>query len=288
MSFEKQFSEYADTVNRELERAMDIFTPKELAVSEAMRYSLLAGGKRVRPVLSLAVCDALCGDCDCALRFGCALEMIHTYSLIHDDLPCMDNDTLRRGRPTCHVQYGEAYALLAGDGLLTLAFEYIAKTVKDERALSFISVLSECAGISGMVGGQADDIKAEGESVSMEFLRFVHARKTGALINAAGAAGAIAAGRGKSFAEEYTAALGLAFQIKDDILDVTGDQNKMGKTLMKDAAGEKTTFVTLMGLEGAKRELEKETEKAIKACGKFGEKGEFLREFALWLLAREI
>lgn len=287
MSFEEQFTVYVEKVNRELERAMDEYTPKDLVVSEAMRYSLLAGGKRVRPVLALAVCDALGGDGECALHLGCGLEMIHTYSLIHDDLPCMDNDTLRRGRPTCHVKYGEAYALLAGDGLLTLAFEYITKTVKDERALRFIAVLSECAGISGMVGGQTDDIKAENEKVSLEFLRAIHARKTGALINAAGAAGAIAAGREGGEAKDYTASLGLAFQIKDDILDVEGDQTKMGKTLMKDIAEEKSTFVTLMGIDRAKEELEKETDKALSACEKFGEKGAFLKEFALWLLARE-
>ncbi len=287
MSFEEQFSAYVEKVNRELERAMDEYTPEDIIVSEAMRYSLLAGGKRVRPVLALAVCAALGGDEDCALHFGCGLEMIHTYSLIHDDLPCMDNDALRRGRPTCHVKYGEAYALLAGDGLLTLAFEYIAKTVKDERALRFIAVLSECAGISGMVGGQTDDIKAENEKASLEFLRAIHARKTGALINAAGAAGAIAAGLDGGEAMDYTASLGLAFQIKDDILDVEGDQTKMGKTLMKDIAEEKSTFVTLMGIDRAKEELEGETAKALSACEKFGEKGAFLRELALWLLARE-
>ena len=287
MDFNGKLNFYTEKINEALKKATEDF-PRGNIVSEAMAYSLLAGGKRIRPVIALAVAESLGGDMDIALAFGCALEMIHTYSLIHDDLPCMDNDTMRRGMPTCHVKYGEAYALLAGDGLLTYAFSYITDKVSDkEKAFDFIKYLSHMAGIEGMVGGQTDDIKAESESADIETLRFIHARKTGALINAAGAAGAIAAGLDASYAEDYTKSLGLAFQIKDDILDVEGDEAKMGKTLMKDINSEKSTFVTLMGLEEAKGELRKETDKAIDACRLFGEKGGFLKELAEVMLKRE-
>ncbi len=287
MDFKAKLNEYTETINKALEEITKAF-PKDNIVSEAMAYSLLAGGKRIRPVIALAVADSLQGDKSAALAFGCALEMIHTYSLIHDDLPCMDNDTMRRGMPTCHVKYGEAYALLAGDGLLTYAFSHITRSVKDkEKAFDFIEYLSEMAGIEGMVGGQTDDIRAESERADIETLRFIHARKTGALINAAGAAGAIASGVESTFAEPYTKSLGLAFQIKDDILDVEGEEEKMGKTLMKDINSEKSTFVTLMGLEEAKRELKEETDKAIAACSLFGEKGEFLKMLAKAMLERE-
>lgn len=287
MEFKAKLEEYTTKINKALEEIAASF-PENNIVSEAMAYSLLAGGKRIRPVIALAVAESLSGDEKTALAFGCALEMIHTYSLIHDDLPCMDNDTMRRGMPTCHVKYGEAYALLAGDGLLTYAFSHITRNVADKgKAFDFIEYLSAMAGIEGMVGGQTDDIKAESERADMEKLRSIHARKTGALINAAGAAGAIAAGFDKAFAEAYTKSLGLAFQIKDDILDVEGDESKMGKTLMKDINSEKSTFVTLMGLEEAKKELHKETDKAISACDLFGEKGEFLRMLAKAMLERE-
>lgn len=287
MDFNAKLNYYTEKINTALSTIASSF-PKDNIVSEAMAYSLLAGGKRIRPVIALAVADSLGGDMDTALAFGCALEMIHTYSLIHDDLPCMDNDTLRRGMPTCHVKYGEAYALLAGDGLLTYAFSHITRMVNDKaKAYDFIEYLSAMAGIEGMVGGQTDDIRAESEKADIEKLYSIHARKTGALINAAGAAGAIAAGMDTSKAEPYTKSLGLAFQIKDDILDVEGDEAKMGKTLMKDINSEKSTFVTLMGLEKAKAELERETEKAIAACELFGEKGGFLKNLAKAMLTRE-
>ncbi len=287
MNFNEQLFDYTVRINKELENAVKNF-PENNIVSEAMEYSLLAGGKRIRPVIALAVCDALGGDSETALKFGCALEMIHTYSLIHDDLPCMDNDSLRRGMPTCHVKYGEAYALLAGDGLLTYAFEYITKNISDKvKAFDFIAYLSAMAGIGGMVGGQTDDIKAEKMKVSLEELKSIHARKTGALINAAGAAGAIAAGKDASEAFEFTSKLGLAFQIKDDVLDVEGDKEKMGKTLMKDIDSEKSTFVTLLGIDKAKEELKNETDMAISACDVFGENGEFLKLLAVAMLERQ-
>ncbi len=287
MNFNEQLFDYTIRINKELEGIAEGF-PAGNIVSEAMKYSLLAGGKRIRPVIALGVCEAMGGDMDMALKFGCALEMIHTYSLIHDDLPCMDNDTLRRGKPTCHVKFGEAYALLAGDALLTYAFEYITKNVYDKaKAFDFIAFLSSMAGIGGMVGGQSDDIKAEGESVGLEELAFIHERKTGALMNAAGAAGAIAAGKNADEAIEYTKSLGLAFQIKDDILDIEGEEDKMGKTLMKDVNAQKSTFVTLLGIDKAKEELEKETKKAIDAAESIGDEGEFLRFLAKAMLERQ-
>ncbi len=285
--FKKQLETYTKRINDELENITKML-PEGNIVSEAMAYSLLAGGKRLRPVIAMAVCDALGGDSSTALYFGCALEMIHTYSLIHDDLPCMDNDTLRRGMPTCHVKFGEAYALLAGDGLLTFAFEYITKKVNDKaKAFDYIAYLSQNAGIWGMVGGQTDDIKAESERVNIEELKYIHQRKTGGLINAAGAAGCIAAGKDSAFIENYTKSLGLAFQIKDDILDVEGDAEKMGKTLMKDINSDKSTFVTLLGIEKAKEELQKETDKAKNALLGLGEKGEFLLSLADAMLKRD-
>ncbi len=287
MTFSEKTEYYAKKINKELENAVS-FLPKNNAVSEAMAYSLLAGGKRIRPMIALGVCEALGGDMQDALYFGCAIEMIHTYSLIHDDLPCMDNDTLRRGMPTCHVKYGEAYALLAGDGLLTYAFYYITKNVKDPvKAYNFIKYLSFAAGIDGMVGGQCDDIKAESVKTDLDGLKYIHARKTGMLINAAGAAGAIAAGKDADFVGDYTHSIGLAFQIKDDILDVEGDAEKMGKTLMKDVFSEKSTFVTLLGIDKAKEYLQSETKKAIDSCAVFGENGDFPREMAKFLLERE-
>ncbi len=288
MSFKEQLKKDLISFDRELEKYLAVKDEMFPKLFEAMKYTTMAGGKRIRAFLVMMF-SRLCGGKDSsALPFACAVEMIHAYSLIHDDLPCMDNDTVRRGMPTCHVKYGEAYALLAGDGLLTYAFSHITRNVTDkEKAFDFINCLSCMAGIEGMVGGQTDDIKAEKERADMDTLRSIHARKTGALINAAGAAGAIASGYDASFAEDYTKSLGLAFQIKDDILDVEGDEAKMGKTLMKDINSEKSTFVTLMGLEEAKKELEKETKKAIEACRIFGEKGEFLEKLAKAMLERE-
>lgn len=286
MNFEQKLNEYTAKINKALEDAAENF-PKDNIVSEAMAYSLLAGGKRIRPVIALAVCEALDGDMETALHFGCALEMIHTYSLIHDDLPCMDNDTLRRGMPTCHVKYGEAYALLAGDGLLTYAFEYITKNVKDKvKAFDYIAYLSAMAGVGGMVGGQTDDIKAETQKASLAELKSIHERKTGALINAAGAAGAIAAGHEWGECLPYTKLLGHAFQVKDDILDFEGDAEKMGKTLMKDANSNKSTYVTLLGMVEAKKLLEEETLEAIEFARNM-DKGEFLALLAEAMLKRE-
>lgn len=282
MNFNEKTAQYTELINRELEKAM---SKSDEITYKAMAYSLLAGGKRIRPILTLACCEALHGDMALALKYGCALEMIHTYSLIHDDLPCMDNDTLRRGRATNHVVFGEAQALLAGDGLLNLAAEHISEESQNpQKDIMAAAALFKASGALGMIGGQADDIAAEenGADISVEK---IHARKTGALIRAAGELGAIAAGEAKNTFDEYTTSLGLAFQIRDDILDVTKNSAELGKS-NSDAQNNKATFVSVYGMDEAVRRLENETNRAMSALDKFGSDGEYLREMADYLLNR--
>ncbi len=224
---------------------------------QAQNYSLTAGGKRIRPALVMEVCLALGGEREAALPFACAIEMIHTYSLIHDDLPCMDNDDLRRGKPTSHKVYGEATAILAGDALLTDAFA-VAMTAPDTLVCRAIRVLSEAAGSCGMVGGQMMDLAGETRRLSLDELHTLHARKTGALIRAAVRLGAIAAGlderdeQTQHALDTYAEHIGLAFQVVDDILDVTADPSLLGKSCGKDAAENKTTFLSYYTVEEAK------------------------------------
>lgn len=251
-------------------------------LQEAMEYSLLAGGKRIRPVLTLEVCRMCSGDPQAALPFACALEMVHTYSLIHDDLPAMDDDKLRRGRPTNHVVYGEATAILAGDGLLTAAFEQLAKAqLPAQRIVEAVACLSRNAGPGGMVGGQALDMAGEGRSMTRGELEQLQSLKTGALISAAAELGCIAAGGSEEQrrrVRDYAQALGRAFQVQDDILDVTSTDEELGKNVGSDRANEKTTFVTALGLEGSRALVEELTQKAVDALAEF-EQGEFL----VWL-----
>lgn len=262
-------------------------------VHEAMKYSLQNGGKRIRPVLTLEFCRLCGGDIMDALDLACAVEMIHTYSLIHDDLPCMDNDDMRRGKPSCHIRYGENYALLAGDGLLTIAFEVIAKSSlavsHPDRALKAISVLASNAGCMGMIGGQVVDLKSEGFKIDLETLRLMDSLKTGALIKAAAMLGVIAAGKEEFMhtAQKYTEFLGHAFQIVDDILDVTADEAELGKPVGSDMQNEKSTYISLLGLEESKRIAEELTNKAIDSLDSFGENAEFLRCLTIKLLSRK-
>lgn len=284
MSFKEKTAEYTLKINSELERIM---SRSGEATYKAMAYSLLAGGKRIRPILTLACCEALGGDSALALKYGCALEMIHTYSLIHDDLPCMDNDTLRRGRPTNHVVFGEAEALLAGDALLNLAAEYISEAGGcPEKDIKAVNALYTNSGALGMIGGQADDIAAERNGADAAMVERIHSRKTGALIRAAGELGAIAAGRDKDFFRDYTTALGLAFQIRDDILDVESTPEELGKS-NSDAENNKATFVSVYGMAEAKRRLNETTEAALAAIGGLGADGEYLRALAEYLLVRK-
>lgn len=255
-----------------LGRQFDLGEPvPQKTVLEAMRYSLLAGGKRLRPVLTMEFCRAAGGDWHDAVPFGCALEMIHTYSLIHDDLPCMDNDDLRRGRPTCHRAFDEATAVLAGDGLLTAAFETAASAegLPAETVLQCIRILGRAAGMNGMIAGQVLDMGAEHRKISLDELRLLQSLKTGCLLWAACELGCVAAGKSDADtlrkAHAYGEKLGLAFQIQDDILDIEGDAQVLGKTTGKDAREEKSTFPSLLGLEECRRLADSLTEEAVRA-----------------------
>ncbi|MBE7039179.1 MAG: polyprenyl synthetase family protein [Ruminococcaceae bacterium] len=261
------------------------------AIYEAMKYSLLSGGKRIRPVLTLSCCE-LFGGGEEVMPFACALEMIHAYSLIHDDLPCMDNDDLRRGKPTNHVVYGEAMALLAGDGLLTRAFE-VALTNSEllpNITVDALKLLSAAAGTEGMIGGQVIDMESEEKDIDSVTLMTMHLHKTGALIMAAAKIGALIGGATKEDIlkmESFSRYLGIAFQIKDDILDVEGNEELLGKPVGSDKINHKTTFVTLYGIEQAKKMLEDYTLKAIEVISEYGEKADFLKEFSNYLLSRD-
>ncbi len=296
MDFKDQQTEYLQQINQRLEKIAYIPDKLQQTVFEAMRYSLTAGGKRIRPMLTLAAADLFGGNREDALLFGTAIECIHTYSLIHDDLPCMDNDDLRRGRPTCHVEFGESTALLAGDALLNLAFELMSDSEKYcevtvAQAMRVIREISTCSGAHGMIGGQVVDLACEGaESVSPQTLVYMHERKTGALIRAAAVAGAIISGAAEAEIQkisEFSLKLGLAFQIKDDILDFIGDEQLLGKPIGSDLQSEKATFVSLWGLEAAERQLAELTAQAQECLVPFAERGAFLRELADFLLQRQ-
>ena len=260
-------------------------------LSEAMQYSLTAGGKRIRPVIALATCQTLGGNADRVLNGALALEMVHTYSLIHDDLPCMDNDDFRRGKSSCHKAFDEATAVLAGDGLLTEAFAFAAKAedISPEAKLSAISVLAQCAGVKGMIGGQIIDISSEGKEISYEKLLKLYAMKTGALIVAAAKIGCILAGAADKleFAEKYAQNVGLAFQIVDDILDKTADEKVLGKPLHSDEKNNKTTYLSFKGIEESKKIVVDLSNQAKECIDKIGEDGTFLKQMADYLAIRE-
>ena len=251
-------------------------------LQEAMEYSLLAGGKRLRPVLVLECCRLCGGEADKAIPFAAAVEMIHTYSLIHDDLPAMDNDNMRRGRPTNHVVYGEATAILAGDALLTAAFEQLAKAeLPAGRIVQAVTCLSRCAGAPGMVGGQVLDMAGEGHSLTIGELEQLQSLKTGALISAAAQLGCIAAGDSAHQREKivsYAQALGRAFQVRDDMLDEISTAEELGKPIGSDRANEKSTFLTALGLEGCKSLVDTQPQQAVQALDGFEQPG-----FLIWL-----
>jgi farnesyl diphosphate synthase len=258
----------------QVERALSAWVPLQApaGLGEAMRYAVLDGGKRLRPLLVLAACEAVGGHAEAALRAACAVELIHAYSLVHDDMPCMDNDVLRRGKPTVHVKFGEATALLAGDALQALAFELLAPeqgSIPDAVQARLCRLLAQAAGHAGMAGGQAIDLAAVGRSLSEDELRHMHQLKTGALLQASvmmGAGTGEAAPAAVHGLAGYGRALGLAFQVVDDILDVTADSATLGKTAGKDAAQDKPTYVSLLGLERARayaRELLREARTAL-------------------------
>jgi geranylgeranyl diphosphate synthase, type II len=297
MSF---FSARYAVYQSEVEQALPVYLGEQplaeggqpLAAGE---YSLIGGGKRVRPVLLLAVCDLLGYPRQQGLPFACALELIHTYSLIHDDLPAMDNDDLRRGRPTCHVAFGEAMAILAGDALLNRAYEIMLDAIPAsglERGLSAASQIAAAAGSRGMIGGQALDLAAAGHTIDASQLRLMHQMKTGALLKAPVLAAASLAGAEPDVCgllAEYAEAIGLAFQIKDDILDETADEAALGKSAGKDRRDSKPTFVSLFGLDEAGRQLASAIGQARGALARLAERGlavDFLAGMTDYLLER--
>ena len=275
-----------------INEALELYLPQsDDIVSEAMKYSVRNGGKRIRPMLTLEFCKACGVEPQKALPFACAVEMIHTYSLIHDDLPCMDDDDYRRGKPSCHIAYGEANALLAGDALLTLAFETVVKAdVKAESIVRAVKELSYSAGILGMVGGQVLDLQNENKSLTLAELEQIHNLKTGELIRVACVLGCVAAGADEEkikAAEAYAKGIGLTFQIVDDILDVTSDAETLGKPIGSDAENQKTTYVSLLGIEKSKEVAAELTQNAKDALAVYDENTEALIELAYNLLVRK-
>ncbi len=288
---EKTLKNYLVLIEDFLNSSIEKSCYDEEIVADAMRYSLQNGGKRIRPVLVLEFCRLCGGDVQKALPFAAAIEMIHTYSLIHDDLPCMDDDDMRRGKPSCHKKFGEEYALLAGDGLLTLAFEMLTRAeLSDRQKVQAVKALSTHAGYQGMIGGQTVDLMSEGKAIDLDRLRTMDNLKTGKLINCAALLGCIAADADSKKTEAsqvYTNAIGLAFQIVDDILDVTSTAEKLGKPIGSDSEKEKSTYVSILGIEKSKQYAEELTCEATQSLDCFGDEGEFLKKLAFNLLERD-
>lgn len=280
-----------------VDQALEAYCPPgqnpQSKIYEAMRYSLFAGGKRLRPVLLLE-CAKMCGgEEDAAMPFACALEMIHTYSLIHDDLPAMDNDDLRRGKPTCHIAFGEGVAILAGDALLNKAFEIVTSYQEDhvspQTVLRAVSMLAASSGTEGMIGGQVVDLQSEGKEISLSELQYLHTLKTGALIRSACTIGALLAGADEGClqaVDSFALCLGLAFQIQDDILDVEGSFEALGKPVGSDQQSGKNTYVRLVGLEESKKLVKEYSQKAVDALQQFGSRADFLKELTNTLIYR--
>lgn len=285
---------YLSMVEEALPQYVYTVSDGQSAVRDAMLYSLKNGGKRVRPILVLAFCESCGGIAADALPFACAVEMIHTYSLIHDDLPCMDNDDLRRGKPACHKQFDEATALLAGDALLTLSFETLTKadTLSPALQMQAVHTLASLSGYAGMIGGQVIDLFYENKAADFEILSCIDRLKTGALIQSAAVLGCLAAGKTKpeilDAAKRYAENIGLAFQIVDDILDVTADASTLGKPVGSDAKNQKSTFVKLLGLEKCKALAEELTETAVAALQALPYDTSFLADFAHALAVRKM
>jgi farnesyl diphosphate synthase len=280
-------SDRQQRVEQALARALGKRTPGAESLADAMRYATLGGGKRVRALLAYAAGEFAEADANAVDNAASAVELIHAYSLVHDDLPCMDDDAMRRGRPSCHVAFGEATALLAGDALQALAFAQLANTGKD--AARACAILADASGIRGMAAGQAIDLAVTGGALSIEALEAMHRLKTGALIGASVALGALAgaAGAGAIAAlDRYAAATGLAFQVVDDILDVEGSSATLGKTAGKDHAQGKPTYVTALGVDAARRHAERLREEAHAALAPSGARGRRLREIADWITLR--
>jgi geranylgeranyl diphosphate synthase, type II len=284
--------EHKILVEKALDESLPIGRPAK--VYDSMRYSLLAGGKRLRPILCLASCELTGGTIEMAMPTACALEMIHTMSLIHDDLPAMDNDDYRRGKLTNHKVYGEDIAILAGDGLLAYAFEFVAVNTKGVEPLAVIEVLAllgQTVGAAGLVGGQVLDLESEGKTdLDAETLSFIHRHKTGALLKASVLSGAILAGAPleiRAKLAKYAENIGLAFQIVDDILDITATQEELGKTAGKDLKANKATYPSLWGIDESKRQAQELVTEAIAELSSFGPQAEPLRAIAHYITNRK-
>lgn len=290
-------SDYLSRRAREVNEWLECLVPSEDAeprqLHRAMRYSLLAGGKRLRPALLLTSGEAFGATADDLMPAACAIELIHTYSLIHDDLPAMDNDDLRRGRPTCHKAFGEAVAILAGDALLTQAFRVLSADGPRRDPAKQLRVIREIAtaagSIEGMIGGQMADIESEGKRVDAETLEYIHRSKTGALITAPVVVGGIIAGASEDQLEKlraYGERIGLAFQIADDILDVTSTSERLGKTPGKDLAANKATYPSVHGIEASERRARELVDEAVAIISSLGSSVDMLREIARFIVAR--
>ena len=291
MSFKEQLKKDLELIEKELEEYLVVKDPMFPKLFEAMSYTTMAGGKRIRAFLVMMFARLSGGDETKALPFACAVEMIHAYSLIHDDLPCMDDDDMRRGKKSNHIVFGEDTALLAGDALLTYAFELCADNinVSPENRAKAVSFLSKCAGPCGMVGGQVLDLIGEEKKLSREELHRVHELKTSALIQAACLLGCCTSENGKEYyktAAQYGRNIGLAFQVKDDILDVTSDEATLGKPIGSDSENNKTTYLDYMSLKEAQNYAKELTEEACSVLEE-NESGEILKELANYLLERK-
>lgn len=294
---ERCYDDYKKMIDEHLLDFLPNIDNKSISLYESMKYSLTAGGKRIRPVLLLAACDFAGGDVREALPYACAMEYIHTYSMIHDDLPAVDNDDLRRGVPTNHKVYGEALAILAGDGLLTSAFEamnkdlmlYLDDANQMAKRIRAINAIAKGAGCRGMVAGQVSDIEGENNEYSNEMLEYIHINKTGALIISAIKAGLYLGNPTKDMLSNfdiYSENLGLAYQIADDILDEIGDPKELGKAIGSDKKQHKNTYTSLNGLEAAFARLEHLTDDALEAIAPYYDNAEFFRDLALQLKTR--
>lgn len=294
---ERSFDEYKELVDQHLMDFIPNIDNKSISLYESMKYSLTAGGKRLRPVLLLAACEFAGGNIKEAIPYACAIEYIHTYSLIHDDLPAMDNDDLRRGLPTNHKVYGDAIAILAGDGLLNCAFEAISKDMmlfydsleKIRKRVNAAYEIAKGAGVRGMVAGQVSDIEAENAIASKEMLEYIHLNKTGALIRAAIKAGLYLGNPTDSMIndlEKYSENLGIAYQIADDIMDVVGNPDEMGKAAGSDEKKHKNTYTSILDIDHARNRLDELTAKAVESIEKYYDNAEFFRNLVLDLAKR--
>ena len=293
MNFKEELNAKVEAIEEVLKAYMPEEEGPQKLIMEAMNYSIMVGGKRLRPMLMQETYKLFGGEGDAIEPFMAAQEMIHTYSLVHDDLPAMDNDEYRRGKKTTWVAYGEDMAVLAGDGLLNFAFETALKAfgkTDAEKVAECLKILSSKAGIYGMIGGQVVDVKSEEKAIDMETLLFIHRNKTSALIQSSMMIGAVMAGASEEEIkkiEKIGEDIGLAFQIQDDILDVVGNQEILGKPIGSDAKNEKLTYVSLKGLDKAKEDVAKISEEAIAAIKVFEKEEEFLSELTTYLINRE-